>query len=355
MDISAIDTLEAIIDGDTIVPGMNFVLPSGVGTTQYYNPSTEECTPDYSQAKNQIMLYPYCYSSSSGKFIVPDSGQEMWYLDNPDSESAQILTGKGGSVASKYSKLFQKTTYTVNNQVFPALKIIGNLAGEDSLNDVGIYFKSTFKGMELTCHATISVRESVGSIFDILINCTNEDGLNDTVIDNNSEYLVLDATLLDSGSEVAATGSWSWMKATASGLVAVSHVSGVTELSNSNRTLKLYEGAIEGTEEYFACVVHNGVTYRKGIQVSDTHDPYYIDIGRSQASNMLKENDSVDYTPKVLSRSTRTVQSGWSFAYVIRDNSGSTVRSSNGSKLSVAGTEVHEHGGLNIHITASKS
>ena len=34
MNISAIDALEAIVDGDTIVPGMNFVLPSGVGTTQ---------------------------------------------------------------------------------------------------------------------------------------------------------------------------------------------------------------------------------------------------------------------------------------------------------------------------------
>ncbi len=355
MDISAIDTLEAIVDGDTIVPGMNFVLPAGVGTTQYYNPSTGECTPDYTQSKNQIMVFPYCYSSNSGKFIVPDSGQEMWYLDNPDSESAQILTEKGGSVASKYSGLFQKTTYTVNNQVFPALKIIGNLADEDSLNDVGIYFRSTFKGMELTCHAIISVRESVGSMFDILINCTNEDGLNDTVIDNDSEYLTLNASLQDNGASVAASGAWSWKKSTASGLVAVSHVSGVTELSNSNRTLKLYDGAIEGTEEYFACVEHNGVTYMKGIQVCDTHDPYYIDIGRSKASNMIKESDTIDYTPKVLARSSRTVQSGWTFNYAIRDNEGSSVRTASGTKLTVTGDEVHEHGGLNIHITASKS
>ncbi len=42
MNISQIDTLEAIIDGDTIVPGMSFVLPAGVGTTQYYNPSTKK-------------------------------------------------------------------------------------------------------------------------------------------------------------------------------------------------------------------------------------------------------------------------------------------------------------------------
>lgn len=78
---------------------------------------------------------------------------------------------------------------------------------------------------------------------------------------------------------MAATGSWGWKKATSGGLVTVSHVPGVTELSNTNKTLKLYDGAIEGTEEYFACVTHNGVTYQKGIQVSDTHDPFILILG----------------------------------------------------------------------------
>lgn len=356
MDISAIDTLEAIVDGDTIVPGMNFVLPSGVGKTQYYNPSTKVCTPDYSKTANQITLYPSCYSSSSGKFIVPDANNVMWYMDDPNSASAQILTAKGGAVADKYKTLFQKTTYTVNNQTFPALKIIGNLASASSLNDVVIYFKSTFNDMEITCHGDIGIKESVGSLFDILINSVNEDGVNDTVIDNDSEYLTLTAALQDSGVTVAATGAWSWMKATASGLTSVTHKAGVTELSNSNKTLKLYEGAVEGTEEYFACVVHNGVTYRKGIQVSDTHDPYYINIGRSQASNMVKESDTVTYTPQVLARSSRAVQSGWTFSFTLRDNKGNTVRTAaNVKTFQVTGAEVHEKGGLNIHITASKS
>jgi hypothetical protein len=356
MDISAIDTLEAIVDGDTLVPGMSFVLPAGVGKTQFYDPSTKVCTPDYSSPANRIILYPSCYSSLNGKFVIPSASDAMWYLDDPDSASAQILTEKGGAVAGKYANLFEKTTYTVNNQTYPALKIIGNLAGEDSLNDVVIYFKSTFNGMEITCHGHISIKESVGSLFDILINSVNEDGVNDTVIDNDSEYLQLTASLQDSGVNVSATGAWSWMKSTAAGLVAVAHVAGVSELSNSNRTLKLYEGAIEGTEEYFAAVIHNGVTYRKGIQVSDTHDPYYINIGRSQAGNLVKIGENVTYTPSVLARSSRVIQSGWTYAFTLRDNAGNTVRTAAGvSTFQVTGAEVHEKGGLNTHIVASKS
>ncbi|MBO7267538.1 MAG: hypothetical protein J6V12_07215 [Bacteroidaceae bacterium] len=353
MNISAIDSLEAIVDGDTVVPGMNFVLPAGVGTTQYYSPSTGICTPNYSD--KPITLYPYCYSSRTGKFLVPSSENMMWYLNDPESSSAQILASKGGTVVDKYKDRFELTSYTVNNQTFPALKIKGNLASADNLNDVVIYFKSTFNEMEVTCHGDISVKESVGEMFDILINCVNEQGISDTVIDNSSEYLLLSASLLNCGEPAAPTGEWSWMRATSNGLVAVSHVPGVSEFGDKSQILKLYEAAIEGTEEYFACVTHNGSDYKKGIQVCDTHDPYYINVGRSQVGNLVKQSDSITYTPQVLSRSTGSIQSGWSFAFVARDNDGRVVRSSSGSTFSVEGAEVHEYGGLNIHISASKS
>lgn len=356
MNISAIDTLEAIVDGDTIVPSMSFVLPTGVGTTQYYNPSTKACTPDYSKAANQIVLYPTNYSSANGKYLVPDTGTEQWYFDNPESTSAAILAVAGGSVATAWNKLFAKTTYTVNGQTFPALKVIGNLASADSLNDVKIYCKAKYNGMDVLCQGTIGIKETVGSLFDILINCVNEEGANDTVIDNDSEYLVLNADFQDAGASVAPTGSYSWKKVTASGLVTVSHVSGVTELSNSSKTLKLYDGAVEGTEEYFCCVTHNGAEYMKGIQVSDTHDPYYILIGRSTQGNLVKKGESVTYKPSVIARSTRVVQSGWSFSFRVLDNQGVTQKTaSNATSFTVTGDEVHSYNGTNVHITATKS
>lgn len=356
MNISAIDTLEAILDGDTIVPGMSFVLPAGVGTTQYYNPSTKACTPDYSKAANQIILYPTNYSSTYGKFLVPDSGTEQWYYDNPESDNAAILDAAGGDVTDEWAGLFEKTTYSVNNQTFPALKIIGNLASADSLNDIKIFCKAKYNGMEVLCNGLIGIKETVGSLFDILINCVNEEGANDTVIDNDSEYLVLTADFQDAGVSVAPTGAYSWKKATADGLTDVSHAAGVTELSNSNKTLKLYDGAVEGTEEYFCKVVHNGVTYLKGIQVSDTHDPYYIQIGRSTQSNMIKRSESVTYVPAVLARSNRAIQTGWDFSFRVLDNQGVSKKDASGvASFTVTGEEVFANNGTNVHIIATKS
>jgi hypothetical protein len=354
-NISAIDHLEAIVDGDTIVPGMKLVLPTGVGSTQYYNPSTGVCTPDYTKAASQILLYPACYSSLKGKFLVPDAGTVQWFLDNPQSDAAKILAAPGGAVADAYKARFAVSSYKVNNQTFPALKVIANLAAADSLNDVTIYCKFMVNGMEVTCNHSIGIRESVGSLFDILIVSTNEEGVNDTVIDNDSEYLVLNASLQDSGADVAATGAWSWQRATSSGLVAVAHVAGLTEITNGGRTLKLYDAAIEGTEEYFAVVGHNGQTYRKGIQVSDTHDPFYINMGRDTLSNLVRETDTIKYTPSVVARSSGAVQPGWSFTYTLRNNVGGTARTSSGTTFQVTGTEVKAAGGLVLHISASKA
>lgn len=355
MEISAIDTLEAIVDGDTIVPGMSFVLPDGIGKTQYFNPSTGECTPDYTKSGQQLMLYPTNYSSNSGKFLVPKSGSEQWYFGNPESGDAAILNKAGGTVKTEWNKVFEKTTYKINNQTFPALKIIGNLASADQLNDVILYFKGTFNGVTITCHGEIGVKESVGNNYDILLNCVNEEGLNDTVIDNDTEWLRITARLQDSGVDVSATGSWSWQRATSTGMAAVSHVPGVTEITDGGKTLKLYDAAVEGTEEYFAVVTHNGKTYRKGIAVSDTHDPYYINIGRSSMSNLVSSKDTISYTPAVVQRGSGAVQSGWTFSFAAIDNEGSTVKSSTGNTFSVTGEEVHSHGGLNIHLSARKS
>ncbi|EJX03098.1 hypothetical protein EVA_08789 [gut metagenome] len=355
MNISAIDTLEAILDGDTIVPGMSFVLPAGVGTTQYYNPSTETCTPDYTIPKNQIMLYPTNYSSANGRYMAPDVNSEQWFFDNLDSEAAQILTAPGGTVVAKYATLFAKSTYKVNNQTFPALKIIGNLASKDSLNDVKIYCRCKINGMIVTCNAPISIKETVGSYFDIVINCVNEEGMNDTVIDSSTEFLQVTADFQDAGVSVVPTGGFSWKRATSNGLEEVTHKAGVTELSNSNKVLKLFDDAIQGTEEYFCQVVHNSHTYLKALQVSDTHEPYFIAIGRNINTNLVKEDDTVVYTPSVLARSTRTKQNGWTFTFTIYDNKGAVKKSGSGATFTVTGKEVHSWEGTNVHIKATKA
>lgn len=357
MDISAIDTLEAIVDGDTIVPGMGYVMPSGTkSTTQYYNPSTKNCTPNYTKSENQIILYPENYSSLEGKFIKPADASWQWFYKNPESDEAKILDAPGGNIVAKFSSLFAKTTYEVNNITYPALKIIGNLASSDNLTDANIYCKCTCNGIDVLSKGVISIKQSVGDAFEVVINTVNEQGANDTVIDNDNEYLVMTADFENAGLSVNPTGSYSWKKLTSSGLIDISNVSGVTEISNSGKTLKLFDAAVSGTEEYFAVVTHNSQTYMKGQMVSDTHDPYYINPGRNLKSNMIKKTDTVIYTPAVLNRSTRAVQTGWTFSFSAIDNAGTTKQSASGAtSFTITGENVHSWNGCNTHITAHKA
>ena len=55
-------------------------------------------------------------------------------------------------------------------------------------------------------------------------------------------------------------------------------------------------------------------------------------------------------------RSTRVVQSGWSFSFRVLDNQGVTKKTaSNATSFTVTGDEVHSYNGTNVHITATKS
>jgi hypothetical protein len=359
MNISAIDTLECIADGDTIVPGMSYALPAGVGTTQYYNPSDNSVTPSYTSA-NPVILYPTCYSSGKGTYIEPDANSYQWYLNSPQSEENRILDSKGATTTR--DARFEASTYTVSGKTFPCLKIVDNLASSTNLNDVLIYCTFTYGGLSVTCHGTIAVKETTGDLYNVLINCVNTEGLNDTVIDYDTEYLALTASLQNNGVTVSdATGAVKWLRATAAGNTQVTHTTGVSEISTTGNTkltddkLVLYDAAVEGVEEYFAEVVYNGITYRSGIQVADIHDPYYIEIGRNLTSSLVKESQEVVYTPSVINRSTGKAESGWTFTFLATDHNGYSVQQSGVTTFKISGADIKKYGTICVHITATNS
>jgi predicted RNA-binding protein with TRAM domain len=366
MQVNNIETLIYISDGDTIVPGMEFVLSNGIGTTQYYNPNTGKVSPDYTSKDVSVVLWPKCYSSSLGQFIVPEKdangvGTWQWYLNSPESEANALLASAGGK--SK-NALFEATTVTMSGKTYPALKVVGNLASADSPNDVTIYCKFTYNGLTVTCHATIGVKVTTGEAYEVLISCEGDDGSGDSVIDDETEKLVLTAALQKNGESVTDALSWEWYRQTTTGLKKVEVDDGDSNVwaiggTNGNQ-LTLMEAAVDGMEEYFAQTTYNGSTYRKGIQVTDVQDVYYIDMGRS-GSTILSVGDTTSYTPKVLSRKDKTVQSGWTFAFTLTDNEGNvvdggTITSNNGSTtLSVDYALVKKYDGLNVRVTATKA
>ncbi len=363
MNISAIDTLECIADGDTIVPGMSFALPVGVGTTQYYNPSDNSVTPSYSAA-NPVIIYPTCYSSGKGVFIEPDANSWQWYLNSPQSEENRILDSAGSSTSrdARFVAGTYTTGTTTTSNTFPCLKIVGNIASDKNLSDTLIYCTFTYNGLKVTCHGTISVKETTGELYNVLINCVNSENVSDTIIDNDTEYLVLTAYLQNNGVTVSdASGAVKWLRATPEGSTVVENETGVHEISKTGNTkltddrLVLYDAAVEGVEEYFAEITYNGVTYRGGIQVSDIHDPYYIEIGRNLTSSLVKESEEVVYTPSVINRSTGKAESGWAFTFLATDHNGYSYQQSSVTTFKVSGADIKKYGKICVHISATKS
>lgn len=367
MNISAIDVLELIDDGDTVVPGMTFALPEGVGTTQYFNPSTNKVTPDYAQLHDSgtpIRIYPTCYSSRKGAFIQPDTDTVKWYLNSTASEENRILPSGGTendtSHALSTDERFEISTYSVSGNTYPCLVIKGNLASTTNLTDVLIYCQFTYNNLTITCHATISVKETTGDLYQVLISSISENGMSDTVIDNEGEWLRLTAYLQLNGETVKdVSGTFNWLRATTTGNEVVSHVAGKTAISTQdgssvkNNVLTLYESGVQGVEEYFAEIAYGNTTYRGSIQVSDVREPYYIEIGRNLVSSFVKESQTVVYTPSVYQRKNGQIDSGWSFTFRCTDDNDFSQQES-GDSFEVSGQKVKQYGTLHVHITATK-
>lgn len=356
---SAIDTLIGIVDGDTLVPGMGLRMPEGISRTIYYNPSTKTFTPDHSSLSTHVLIYPHVYSSATGKYLVPDSGTSVWYLGSIGTTTAMNEPGSS-NVGAAWQSRFRMTTVTDSTNTYPALEIIGNPVDPTNLCDLVIYLQAKFNGIPCTCHVEFPVRESVGDIFEVVISPSSMDGTHnsipgDTVIDNDTEFLFLRAQLMNNGVNVTAGATYTWGKITSSGFTPVAHQSGVSEISDSGKLLTLYDAAVEGTEEYCCQVSYNGNVYRGTIQVSDTHDPFYISLGRSQSSNLVKEGQTVTYTPSVVKRQGSVVQSGWSFSYVTHNSEGVVVKSGSGTTYSITYDELKTNGELTTIITATNS
>ncbi|WP_321520023.1 hypothetical protein [uncultured Bacteroides sp.] len=344
----AVESLESYVDGDTIVPdtGYSFNSP-GQAAEQFYNPSTQACSPDWSNAANQFIIYPRPFSSLEAKHVAPDSIGMQWYA-NSITDAGSILD-TNGAVKSNWAAKVQKTTIEADGVTYPALKIIGNFASVSSLNTMNLYFVSTYNGITITCKFPIYIRESTGDAFDINVTALN----GDFVIDNDTDKIVATAGFSNAGVAVNLdAAAWSWKKATDAGLVSVANVAGVTEINGN--VLTLYDGAVEGQEEYYACATYNGKAYMKGFVASDTHDPYYIDKGKSSAGTILKKTENMTYTPKVRKRSDNSEVTGYYFKFTMRTNAGVVIDTdTNVASHTVAGTLVSSSKGVTVQISAN--
>lgn len=352
---SAIDTITAYEDGDVIIPSMGVDLTAGHILAQYWNPATDSVTTssDFTLPDNQPTLYPQPYSSKEAKYVVPDKTGQQWYINSLGADTAGILKADG-TVKDAYKSLFAATTFTVNGNTYPALKVIGNLATADDLNSKTIYYQSTYKTKTFVCKQEIPVYETVGDTYDVSISSVNEKGVSDTVIDNDSEFLNLRSYLTMSGAESEPDAA-KWQKLTTNGWKDLSTQSGLFQVSDNGRNLKVMDAGLSGIEDFRAVLTKGGRYYSSTIQLADTHDPYYISIGRSTVSGIIQPDQDVSYTPKVYQRSNNEVQSGWSFSFTTFDNDGVQIRKASAvNTFTVTSSEISQHKTITVAISAEK-
>lgn len=126
------------------------------------------------------------------------------------------------------------------------------------------------------------------------------------------------ATLTRSGSPVDGSVTYKWQRMVGGQWQAVANVKAVTEVSSGS--LKVFDTAVEGVEMFRCVATYAGSEYVGIAEVSDIHDPFYIDMGRSQASGAVAVGATVTYAPKVYRRDDGSLSTGWTFRFAFTDS-----------------------------------
>lgn len=348
--ISAIDHLYAFEDGDTISAAMGISWANGetgYGLQQYWNPTTKQVMEtDFS--KHPVLLFPQPYSSKRGSLVVPEQVGQQWYYGNISDEGGILQDGK---VKSKFAALFEVASVEANGMSFPALKIKGNLATEADHTDKYIYYKSSYKGKAFTCQQLIPIMTAVGDSYQVTVNYVGESGNGDNVLSNDNDWCQIVATLSRSGSPVDGSASYKWQRLVGGKWTDLSSVKSVTEISANS--LKVYNAAVEGIEVFRCVVTYAGKEYYGMAEVSDIHDPFYIEMGRSQSSNAVAVGGKVTYSPVVYDRSSGNPSSGWAFSFAFTDSKGNVL--SDITEKNLTYDNISKYDGVSVRLEATKS
>ena len=229
--------------------------------------------------------------------------------------------------------------------------------------DIYIYYKGTYRGKSFTCSQCIPVQSVVGEAYQLLVSCSGENGSGDEIINSENETLTYTAYLQGMGSGININGAVITFEHFGSvGWEPVNNNTGITEITSvsGGKSLKLYEAAVDGVEMFRAKAVYAGQIYYKVFEPSDEHDPYYIVDGCSIAGDTVKENDIVNFSPKVYKRvydgedEDVTTSEGWTFQYtLIAQNTGDTITAFNQTGITYA--RLMDNGGIAIRIVANRT
>lgn len=351
MQISSIHHFYAYEDGDTITPRMGISIDDGFGLSQYWDVNAQAVSSTKFR-DHPATLYPQPFSSRSGKFVVPQSG--TWHYNNPESD-ALTFDANGVCNTPGLIGVFKQSTIIANNATWPCLVIQRELASAADHTDKYIYYRGKYNGKDFTVQQLIPIQTSVGDAFDILISITGADGSGDNVLSNDNDWVKMTPHLQLSGISIASGVTYKWQQLVNGSWVDITSTGGMYEIGQDS-SLTLYNAAVEGVDNFRCAATYKTIIYYKVQEVSDVHDPYYIDDGASTAGDAVAEGVTVSLTPAVYDRSSgqKDTAHSWTYNFTVTKNpTGDTVSTTSGSKFSFTYDNlVSWGGGINIRIEA---
>lgn len=337
--VSGMAHIKFIRQGDSI----SSMLISTKALTQFVNESTGSVQPDWTVVANQPVIYPRIISQLSGTVVTAITAP-AWKVDG-----VALAFTNGTTADGKY----KSTTYDIGGQSVPALQICSNIMSNATQNRV-ISFSGNINtgGLTTTVNADISVtrNETAGETYIGYISATNGG-----VMDETNKSTTLTASLNKGGVAVTTGISYKWYYNTPADTDAVKD--NWEPISGTAKTLSVGRDDVD-TLKTFRCdfLISGSVVASAFFDVRDDSDPLYIVPNPNQKEEILSSYQaSITYTPQVRRRGQSTNETGWSFAYVLSNVKGSTVRTASGASITVSYSEMQTAGSdLDLNITATK-
>lgn len=337
--VSGSAQIKFIRQGDSIAS----MLISTAALQQSVNQSTGIINPDWTVVANQPIIYPRVVSQLSGSLIT-DLSNPVWKYNG----TALVFVGGKTSDGN-----FETTTYTISGKAIPALKILKNIMSDASQNAlISFTCNVTTGGLITSVSADIPVArtEVSGEVYQGYISATNGG-----IVDDLNAATILTAALNKGGTGVTTGLAYAWYYNTPSDTDAVQD--NWQPLNKTTKSITVTRDEVD-TIKVFKCdfSVESTVVFSAFFEVRDESDPLYILPNPDQKDELLSSyQQSITYTPKVRRRGQSTDESGWSFAYVLRDVKGNSIKTATGASFAVTYANIlAANCDLDLYIEATK-
>ena len=301
----------------------------------------EKVTPDWGEAANQPVIYPFVMVSNTS-VPVTDLSNPTWIFGG----RTLTFNADGDSTNSGLVGMFKKISYTIGSTPVPALQITGNVMnGYTTHQKLVLNIDATIGGNTENVSDGIDILrfENPGDTYVGSIEFTNGG-----VLTPGNTTTTLAGSLTLGGIAVTEKVTYSWKK-----------WNGTTWVSTGKTTRSITVGLddVDSQARYMLeFSVDGSVVTNAYFTVRDLSDPLEIVIDQP-VDAMIGSGESLTYTAVVRRVGTTDNLPGYTFNYTLLKLDGTEISSgvATGGKFTITGQQLLDNGGtINWSVTATK-